>query len=73
MTSPRSIARAARAGGRVLARLPSERRTALLHRVADALDQARDRIRAANDADVAETAERVKPAPCPKACSPTAA
>ena len=60
MTSPRSIARAARAGGRVLARLPSERRTALLHRVADALDQARDRIRAANDADVAETAERVQ-------------
>ncbi|HCH62023.1 MAG: glutamate-5-semialdehyde dehydrogenase [Deltaproteobacteria bacterium] len=60
MTSPRSIARAARDGGRVLARLSSDRRTALLHRVADALDQARERIRAANEADVAETAERVQ-------------
>ena len=60
MSSPRAIARAARAGGRVLARLPSARRTALLHRVADALDANRDRIRAANDADIAETAERVQ-------------
>lgn len=60
MTTPRSIARAARAGGRVLARLPSARRTAVLHRVADAIDQHRDRIRTANEADIAETAERVR-------------
>ncbi len=60
MTSPRSTARAARSGGRVLARLPSARRTALLHRVADALDHARDRIRHANDEDVADTAEQVR-------------
>ncbi len=60
MSSPRAIARAARLGGRQLARLPSATRTALLHRVADALAAGRDRIRAANDADIAETAERVQ-------------
>ena len=60
MTSPRAIAHAARAGGRALARLSPERRQAVLHRVADALDAARDRISVANAADIAETAERVQ-------------
>ena len=60
MSSPRSIAHAARTGGRTLARLSSARRTALLHRVAEAIDHNRDRIQAANEADIAQTAERVQ-------------
>ncbi len=59
MSSVRAIARAARDGGRVLARLSSERRTALLHRVADALDAGRSRIAEANAADVEATAKMV--------------
>ncbi len=51
--TPASIALAARAGGRALAALPSAARTALLHRVADALDAQRARIAEANAEDVA--------------------
>jgi len=40
--------------------LSSARRTALLHRVAEAIDHNRDRIQAANEADIAQTAERVQ-------------
>lgn len=57
MTQPapslRPTALAARAAGRTLARLPSARRTALLHRLADTLDDNRPRIAAANAQDVA--------------------
>ena len=59
MPSVRAIARAARDGGRELARLSSPARTALLHRVADALHAGRDRIAEANAADVEATAQMV--------------
>lgn len=59
MSSVRAIALAARDGGRVLARLSSERRTALLHRVASGLDAGRSRIAEANAADVESTAKMV--------------
>ena len=42
--TPRDLALAARDAGRVLQALPSPRRTAVLHRVADALDANRARI-----------------------------
>ena len=57
--TPRDLALAARDAGRVLQALPSPRRTALLHRVADALDANRARIATANAADVAACAEAV--------------
>ena len=56
---PRTAALEARAAGRVLQRLPSARRVALLHRVADALDARRHELSAANARDVAAAAERV--------------
>ena len=56
----RATAEAARAAGRQLVRLPSARRTALLHRVADTLDQNRARIAEANAADVAAAATLVE-------------
>lgn len=53
----RTIAQAARDGGRALAALPSEARRAALHRVADALLARQEEILAANAQDVA-AAER---------------
>jgi len=55
----RTAALEARAAGRALHRLPSARRVALLHRVADSLDARRDELRAANALDVAAATERV--------------
>ena len=57
--TPRDLALAARDAGRVLQGLPSARRAAVLHRVADALDANRARIAEANAADVAACAEAV--------------
>ena len=57
--SVRATARAARDGGRQLARLSTPTRTALLHRVADALHAGRERISEANAADVEDTAKMV--------------
>jgi delta-1-pyrroline-5-carboxylate synthetase len=56
---PREMARAARDAGRVLQALPSARRAAVLRRVADALDDNRDRIAEANARDVAACAAAV--------------
>ncbi len=58
-SSPQAVALAAKAGGRALARLPSAARTAVLHRVARALDAHRDRIAVENAADVTSAAELV--------------
>lgn len=59
MIDPTATALAARAGGRALAALSSARRTALLHRVADALDDQRSRIATANAQDVEDAARLV--------------
>lgn len=56
---PREMARAARDAGRILSALPSERRAAVLRRVADALDENRARIADANARDVAACAGAV--------------
>lgn len=57
--TPHEQARAARAASRRLAALDGAGRTALLHRVADALDAQRQTVRAANALDVADGAALV--------------
>jgi delta-1-pyrroline-5-carboxylate synthetase len=57
---PREQALEARRAARVLAALPSERRVAALHRVADAIGLQRARIRAANDRDIAAAKDAVR-------------
>lgn len=58
--TPREQAVAAREAGRILARLPSDERVALLERVAGALDRERARIQAENARDVADARAAVE-------------
>ena len=57
--TPRDQAHAARSAGRTLAQLSSEQRSALLHRVADAIHSRRHEIQAANALDVEDAASLV--------------